>query len=145
MNKIQHNQIYFSIEFTEEVPNEYECGEKKLIIWMNDLIKSLDMKVVLPPRFYYVHTKGNEGWTGGCNIETSHMAIHIWDNPEPDWVDNQQAKLMKGDLYTCGNLNSEQIQLFIDSVSWLKPIKIDYAVIDRSKNFKLITTNTLDF
>jgi S-adenosylmethionine/arginine decarboxylase-like enzyme len=78
---IQHMHLCFSVEFLSDEPDSGKKGQEQLTKWMLHLISSIGMKIVLPPRFFYINTKGNDGWTGSCNIETSHMAIHIWDHP----------------------------------------------------------------
>lgn len=55
--------------FQEEVLNQ----------WLTDLVSDIKMKVVVPAKSAYVGKEGNEGLTGSINIETSHIAIHIWD------------------------------------------------------------------
>jgi hypothetical protein len=55
-----------------------------------------------------------------------------------------QARIMKGDLYTCGSLQDKEIRLFIKSILWFKPIYLNYQIFERSKKMKLLSESTLD-
>ena len=67
--------------------------EELLNQWLTDLVKDIGMNVVVPAKSKYVDVPGNRGLTGSINIETSHIAIHIWDEQSP-------AKI-EMDVYSC--------------------------------------------
>ena len=69
--------------------------------WMTELVADIGMKVVVPAKSKYVDAEGNEGLTGSINIETSHMAIHIWSKLEPARVEM--------DVYSCACFETETI------------------------------------
>ena len=51
--------------------------------WMQDFIRFIDMKLMMGPYVAYCDMPGNRGITGIAVIETSHIAIHVWDEPKP--------------------------------------------------------------
>ena len=58
------------------------------------------------------------------NHETSHVAIHVWDEDNPS--------LIQLDVYTCGSLDK---QIVLDALTQFDPVKIDYKYLDREKEF----------
>ena len=75
--------------------------EEQLTEWMKDFVESIDMKIFMGPYVKYCNMPGNRGITAGAIIETSHIAMHIWDEVSP--------ALMQFDVYSCGELNVENI------------------------------------
>ena len=57
-----------------------ENDERRLVNWMRYLIQDIDMKLLFGPIARYVDVEGNEGLTAIAMIETSHIAMHIWEN-----------------------------------------------------------------
>jgi len=76
-------------------------GEKLLKEWFLDFVKAINMKIFMGPYVKYCEMKGNRGITAVAIIETSHIAMHIWDEVSP--------ALMQFDVYSCGDLNVENI------------------------------------
>jgi S-adenosylmethionine/arginine decarboxylase-like enzyme len=96
--------------------------------WLRNLVEKIDMKVAIPPQACYVEKEGNRGMTAVVGIETSHIAMHVWDETKPSFV--------QFDLYTCSTLNVnlviEELDKFLDLTeykTWL---------LDRSEDFKFI-------
>ena len=83
------------------------------------------MKVCRGPITAYVDMPGNEGLTGVVVIETSHIAIHIWDRVSP--------ALVQLDVYTCGALDKDII--FKELEQW-EPTKVEYKYLDREFGLK---------
>ena len=69
--------------------------------FMRDLVEAIGMKRLIEPQAVYVQAVGNKGMTSCVLIETSHIAWHVWDEQTPG--------LLQFDLYTCGNLNPDQV------------------------------------
>jgi S-adenosylmethionine/arginine decarboxylase-like enzyme len=69
--------------------------------FMRDLVESIGMKRLIEPQAVYVEAAGNKGMTSCVLIETSHIAWHVWDEQTPG--------LLQFDLYTCGDLNPDQV------------------------------------
>ena len=65
--------------------------------WMEDFIKFIKMKAMLGPYVAYCDKPGNRGITAISVIETSHIAMHVWDEPSP--------ALMQLDIYSCAEFN----------------------------------------
>jgi S-adenosylmethionine/arginine decarboxylase-like enzyme len=91
--------------------------------WMAKLIKGQGMNILSGPHVAHVDTAGNRGLTGVAIIETSHVAVHIWDETSP--------ALVQLDFYTCGTLDKDAI------LKAIKPwgvVKHSFLVLDREKD-----------
>ena len=75
--------------------------EKTTIDWMAQLVQDIDMKVIQGPFASYVTKEGNRGLTAVVMIETSHIAMHVWDEEDPAFL--------QFDLYTCSTLPVEKV------------------------------------
>lgn len=113
-----------------EVKNPFTNVEK-VDLWLNELTKKLNMKVLLGPFSVYCDRKGNEGVTGFIIIETSHIALHIWDRCNP--------AIVQLDVYTCGQLNEKVV---FDHLLEMNPIKIEWKYIDRMTELKLLNSGS---
>ena len=98
--------------------------EQIIIDWSSNLIRDIGMKIMMGPFAKYCEMKGNRGLTCVTIIETSHVAIHVWDEGAPC--------LVQLDVYTCGDLNK---QIIFDALEKFDPVKIDYKYLDREKEF----------
>ena len=78
-----------------------DVNEEQLKDWFEEFIRSINMKLFMGPYVKYCEMPGNRGITAVAIIETSHIAMHIWDEPSP--------ALMQFDVYSCGELNVEDI------------------------------------
>ena len=95
----------------------------KISDWIRGLIKKIDMKLLAGPYTTYVSEKGNKGMTSVAIIETSHIALHIWDEVSPG--------LMQLDVYSCADFNPPDV---FDKVNELfQTIKMEYKFLDREK------------
>ena len=95
----------------------------KISDWIRSLIKKIDMKLLAGPYTTYVNEKGNKGMTSVAIIETSHIALHIWDEISPG--------LMQLDVYSCANFNPPDV---FDKINTLfQTIKMEYKFLDREK------------
>jgi len=95
----------------------------KISDWIRNLIRKIDMQLLAGPYTTYVNEKENKGMTSVAIIETSHIALHIWDEVKPG--------LMQLDVYSCADFNPQDI---FDMVNELfKTIKIEYKFLDREK------------
>ena len=95
----------------------------KISDWIRSLIKKIDMKLLAGPYTTYVNEKGNKGMTSVAIIETSHIALHIWDEVSPG--------LMQLDVYSCSDFNPPDV---FDKVNELfQTIRMEYKFLDREK------------
>ena len=97
-------------------------GEKETKQWLRKLVKKIDMKIIKGPFAGYVTKEGNRGITGVVMIETSHIAIHVWDETLP--------ALVQCDVYSCAEFSVSEVLL---ELTMMEPEKIDYMVLDRAK------------
>ena len=102
--------------------NEPITSEKELKKWLRDLVKIIKMKIIKGPYASYVSKEGNCGVTGIVMIETSHIAILIWDETTP--------ALVQCDVYSCAEFQQGEV---IMHLGIMKPKKIEYMMVDRSK------------
>ena len=81
--------------------NRVPTDEEQLTEWLREFIDSIHMKILMGPYVKYCKMEGNRGITGIAVIETSHIAIHVWDEPNP--------ALMQIDVYSCAEFDVDQI------------------------------------
>ena len=108
--------------------NRVPTDEEQLQNWMREFIDSIDMKILMGPYVKYCTMEGNRGITGIAVIETSHIAIHVWDEPNP--------ALMQIDVYSCAEFDpyviADKIKNDFDVV------KLDYKYLNRETGLKPI-------
>ena len=103
--------------------------ENYLKSWLNNFIMDINMKVFMGPYVIYHNVPGNRGITGAAIIETSHIVMHVWDEPQP--------ALMQFDVYSCGPFDPEQVCKKIERD--FNCTKIEYKFIDRETNLQLLS------
>ena len=92
--------------------------------WLKAFIKFINMKVLMGPYVIYHDVPGNRGITAAAIIETSHIVMHVWDEPSP--------ALMQFDVYSCGEFEPERICRLIQRDFDIT--KIDYKFLDREND-----------
>ena len=102
--------------------------EKTSCDWLNYFIKYINMKPLVGPFAKYLDIPGNRGLTVAAIIETSHIVMHVWDEPQP--------ALMQFDVYSCGPFDPEQVCKKIERD--FNCTKIEYKFIDRETNLQLL-------
>lgn len=121
---LEHKHLIIRAEVNNPPTKEQENYMSE---WFANLIKSIGMKILKGPYVTYLDVEGNRGFTGVCIIETSHIAMHVWDEESPG--------LMQLDVYTCGALD---INTVFDKIQEFEPVKIDYKFLDREHDFVVI-------
>ncbi len=101
-------------------------SEKELKKWLKALVKKIDMKIIKGPYVAYVSKEGNRGITGVVMIETSHIAIHVWDEVSP--------ALVQCDVYSCAEFSSNEV---LAEFLPMGVTKIDHILLDRKTEIKL--------
>jgi S-adenosylmethionine/arginine decarboxylase-like enzyme len=101
--------------------------EEQGIAFLRDLVSKIDMKIIQGPFASYVNAEGNKGLTAMVMIETSHIAFHIWDEPEP--------ALLQFDLYTCGTLDKDNVLHTLKSTFDIK--FLEFVLFDREDGFEV--------
>ena len=120
-NLLVHKHLIIRAE-AMQAPTE----EEKLKEWFEEFIRSIDMKIFMGPYVKYCDMPGNRGITAVAIIETSHIAMHIWDEVNP--------ALMQFDVYSCGELNVENICNKIKED--FEITKIEYKFLNRETGLK---------
>jgi S-adenosylmethionine/arginine decarboxylase-like enzyme len=106
--------------------------ENILTEWFKKFIEEIGMKVMMGPYVKYSHMVGNRGITGAAIIETSHIVMHVWDEPDP--------ALIQFDVYSCGEFDPETICEKIKKD--FNTTKIEYKFLDREHDLKELHTLT---
>jgi S-adenosylmethionine/arginine decarboxylase-like enzyme len=102
--------------------------EEFLRRWLKKFIEEIGMKVMMGPYVKYSNMVGNRGITGAAIIETSHIVMHVWDEPDP--------ALLQFDVYSCGEFDPETICNKIKKD--FNTTKIEYKFLDREYDLKEI-------
>jgi S-adenosylmethionine/arginine decarboxylase-like enzyme len=111
--------------------NNPMMGEKEIKKWLRNLVNKIEMKIIKGPYAAYVSKEGNRGLTAIVMIETSHIAIHIWDETSP--------ALVQCDVYSCAEFSSNEVLVeFME----MEPIKIEHMLLDRAVEIKTLTHST---
>jgi S-adenosylmethionine/arginine decarboxylase-like enzyme len=95
--------------------------------WMKRLVDKIGMNILMGPYAVYSDMEGNQGLTAVTIIETSHIALHVWDEAEP--------ALMQLDVYTCSSLDIHDV---FSAIQEWDPTKIEYKYIDREHGLTLL-------
>ena len=106
--------------------------EEFLRCWLEKFIEEIGMKVMMGPYVKYSNMVGNRGITGAAIIETSHIVMHVWDEPDP--------ALLQFDVYSCGEFDPETICNKIKKD--FNTTKIEYKFLDREHDLKELHTLT---
>ena len=106
--------------------------EEFLRRWLEKFISEIGMKVMMGPYVKYSNMVGNRGITGAAIIETSHIVMHVWDEPNP--------ALLQFDVYSCGEFDPETICNKIKKD--FNTTKIEYKFLDREHDLKELHTLT---
>ena len=115
MDLIEHKHLIIRAEVSNPPKDETWVQN-----WLTMLVDKIGMKIAKGPITAYVDMPGNEGITGLVAIETSHIAIHIWELLEP--------ALIQLDVYTCSSLDKDMI--FAELEQW-NPTKVEWKYLDR--------------
>jgi S-adenosylmethionine/arginine decarboxylase-like enzyme len=118
---VKHNHIIIRAKVNNP-PQDIRFIKK----WIKKLIKAIGMKILGQPMSHYVNDKGNKGLTCLAILNTSHIAVHTWDESCP--------ALLQLDVYSCGNLDKS---IVFDSLKQFEPKEINYVTIDREKSIRI--------
>lgn len=117
---LQHKHILIRAE----VKNP-PMDEDQATLWLKNLVKNINMKILIGPIAKYLDVPGNRGLTVAAIIETSHIVMHCWDEVSPG--------LLQLDVYTCGPFDPKTV---LDAIEQFDVVKIDYKYLDRENEFK---------
>ena len=108
--------------------NKVPTDEEQLTEWLKDFIETINMKILMGPYVKYCKMEGNRGITGIAVIETSHIAIHVWDEPNP--------ALMQIDVYSCAEFDVDEIAEKIKQD--FDVVKLDYKYLNRETGLTVL-------
>lgn len=121
-NVLEHKHLIVRAELNNPPTCAVEIQE-----WMKMLVDKIGMKILMGPYAVYSDMVGNRGLTAVTIIETSHIAMHVWDEDCP--------ALMQLDVYTCSTLNIEDV---FEAIDQFVPIHAEYKYIDRENELTLL-------
>lgn len=119
---IPHKHLLVKAQISNPISDTEEISK-----WISSLVETIEMKVLHGPVSVYCNKTGNRGITGFAIIETSHIALHTWDEDEP--------ALLQLDVYTCSQL---EVDLVVKALSIFQPITLEYKFLDRENGFRTI-------
>ncbi len=112
-----------------EISNPPFAGDTLAIQdWFRKLIDKMGMKIMFGPHAEYCHVEGNRGMTAIAIIETSHLAMHTWDECGPS--------IMQLDVYTCSDLVIDDV---FEMLETFQPSKVEYKFLDREHGLTLVS------
>src|ERR1700753_1935094 len=118
---LKHKQLILSLA-VKYPPRDAEEVEA----WLSFVIKRINMRIAKAetllknPQAYYCDNPSNLGVTGVGILETSHTALHVWEDESP-------AK-MEYDLYSCSEFDVADI---ITMAKIFGIVSGNYFVLDR--------------
>lgn len=115
MGSLVHKHLIIRAE-VDRAPVDTQWTEE----WLKSFVSKIGMKVCAGPISAYVDMPGNRGLTAVVIIETSHIALHCWDEFTPN--------LLQFDVYTCGPLDTS---LVFEELEQFGPQKIEFKYLDR--------------
>lgn len=98
------------------------CVEE-IVAWKKELIENIGMKILMGPYAVYSEMTGNRGLTAVTIIETSHIALHVWDEESP--------ATLRLDVYSCAEFD---VQTILDAIEEFYPFDVDYKFLDRTED-----------
>ncbi len=97
-----------------------------MVDWLKNLISKIGMNILMGPFAVYSNMVGNRGMTVTAIINTSHFAMHTWD---------EDGGTLQIDLYTCGSLKVDDV---LEELAVFNPVQVKYFTIDRATEEFLI-------
>lgn len=119
--------VHHLLVINARINNPPSCPEK-ITEWKKNVIEKIGMKILMGPFATYSEMEGNRGLTAVTVIETSHIALHVWDEDDPAHL--------RLDVYSCAEFDIEDI---IESIQEFEPSHIDWVFLDRTEDVIGIT------
>lgn len=106
--------------------NKPPMGVEEITVWLKDLIQAIDMKILSGPHAVYLDKEGNRGLTAVTVIETSHIAIHVWDEESPG--------LIQLDVYSCKEFDKETV---FGKFAQFEPVSTEWFMLNRTDKLSI--------
>lgn len=131
MLKHKHLILSLDVKYPPKSAEEVESFQSFIIhrIGMNI---AKDDSLLKNPQAYYCDHPGNRGVTGVGILETSHTALHVWDEQFP-------AKF-ELDLYSCSEFDVQEILTICQTFGIIKGW---YHVLDREEGLNTLDAGTV--
>jgi S-adenosylmethionine/arginine decarboxylase-like enzyme len=100
-------------------------SKRKLKKWLCRLVRDIGMKRIGGPFVRYVRAEGNRGLTAVAMIETSHIALHVWEEGDQPYF--------RFDLYTCGEL--DHVTVLGEVARFMGAPEMEWIAYDREDGF----------
>lgn len=97
----------------------------KIEIWLKELVSKIKMNILMGPWATYSPMVGNRGLTGVVVIETSHIAVHVWDECEPG--------IIELDIFSCKDFVVDDV---IQHMKQFGLTAINFRTVDRTDGLK---------
>ena len=121
---LKHEHLLVTAYVKNPPTGSSDDAKERLSKWLEMIIDDIGMKLLSGPHVEYVDVPGNRGLTAVCIIETSHIAIHIWDEPSP--------ALIQMDVYSCSTLDPN---IVLEHLNVFDPVCVFAKFLDREKGF----------
>lgn len=92
--------------------------------WALELVHLLGMRQMAPVTGAYCSVPGNRGPTVLVPIETSHIALHVWDEERP--------ALVELDAFSCREVDPGVVMAHLSS---MRPVRAATRFLDRTAGF----------
>lgn len=124
---LKHKHLILSLEvkYPPASASEVESFQSFLIHRIGMQIAKADT-LLKNPHAYYCDHAGNRGVTGVGILETSHTALHVWDEEYP-------AKF-EMDLYSCSDFDVKDILALCNTFGIIRG---NYYILDRDGGLKI--------
>ena len=131
MKEIKHKHLIIRAEVSNPINDPISTE-----LWLKELVTKIDMKlldcITHNPVSGYCEEPGLRGITGVILIETSHIVIHIWDEPKP--------ALVQLDVYSCADFDIAPVINHLDSMN---PVLLSYKFLDREHDLVNIESGSM--
>ena len=118
-----HKHLVIKSEVNSPLTNPLQANK-----FLESLIDKIHMKTMYGPVARYCEVEGNRGITCFAIIETSHIVIHIWDEPTPG--------ILQLDIYSCKEFDLNEVILHLEEYFTIS--KMQYKFLDRTTGMKII-------
>lgn len=105
--------------------NTPPVSRRKTKKWLKNLVRDIGMHRIGGPFVRYVKAEGNRGLTAVVMIETSHIALHVWEEGDEPYF--------RFDLYTCGPLHHRTVLSAV--ASFMDAPSMEWMAYDRENGF----------
>ena len=122
---IEHKHLIIRAEI-DNPPKDPEFAKQ----WLRELVDKIGMKLIdveHNPISGYVDIPGNRGLTAVAMIQTSHIALHVWDEEDPS--------LLQLDVYTCSSLSPTDV---FDHMEQFGILAKSFLYLDRENTIQQI-------